>query len=45
MSNEILHRYGKEFRLGRDLPTVEAEPFLDALLAETDEGLISDVLY
>jgi len=44
VSNEILHRYVNEFRLGRDLLAVDAEPFLDALLAETDEGLISDVL-
>lgn len=44
MNNEILHRYLNEFRRGGDLTAEEAEPFLDALLSETNEELISGVL-
>lgn len=41
---DILHDILYSFRLGKELIDGEAEPFFDALIAETDEKLLSDVL-
>ncbi len=41
---DILHDILRSFRLRKELIDGEAEPFFDALIAETDEKLLSDVL-
>ena len=44
MSVSLLHKMIEEFRLGRELPTEQAEPFLDALISESDESVLASVL-
>ena len=40
----ILQKYVDEFRRGHSVDPREAEPFLDALITETDEPLLAEVL-
>ena len=40
----ILQKYAAEFRDGRDLQSGEAEQFLDALIRDTDESILAEVL-
>lgn len=42
--NTMLKGYITEFENGRDLRSADAEMFLDALITETDESLIADLL-
>ncbi len=44
MPNLILKKTIDIFRAGIELPSVEAEPFFDALIAETDEQILTDLL-
>ena len=41
----ILRKYVAAFRARRELEAADAEPFLDALIAETDETLLEDVFH
>lgn len=40
----LLQKYVEEFRLGRELNEADAEPVLDALITETEERSIADLL-
>lgn len=44
MSNPILKKTLDIFRSGIELPTANAQPFFDALIAETDEQILTDLL-
>ena len=44
MQTGSLHRHLQEFRSGLDLRPDEAEAFFDALIAETDEAILIDIL-
>lgn len=43
MNESILQRYCDEFNSGRELPEADGIAFFDALLAEQDEALLSDL--
>src|SRR5688572_1218885 len=44
MTSSILHHYLQEFRDGRDLGAADGEVFFNALIAEQDEAVLSNVL-
>lgn len=44
MSKEILKKTLKMFRAGEELPSASCEAFFDALISETDEQMLGDIL-